>query len=236
MFKTQAQHDFEQAERISGVLIFAIVTLWVFLKWDYYFPSQYAPALSSHIEATPAYDTPTPPRKGKKRQKAAEASALPATDNDAAPIADLPPADVEAYIRHWAPTAVEEMRRTGIPASISLAQGIVESRAGRSGLATTANNHFGIKCHVRTKCRAGHCINFTDDDDLDYFLVFQNPYKSWKAHSEFLKRPRYAKCFQQNTFTGWARALKAAGYATAPNYANILININKRYDLERYDE
>lgn len=160
---------------------------------------------------------------------------LPETDNDAAPMVDVPSADVRDYVKKYAGLAVEEMRRTGIPASISMAQAIVESRAGRSGLALTANNHFGIKCGIKAKCATGHCINFTDDVDKDYFRLYQNPYRSWKDHSEFLKKDRYARCFKQTSYQGWAKALKACGYATATNYAQTLITTIEKYKLYLLD-
>jgi flagellum-specific peptidoglycan hydrolase FlgJ len=160
---------------------------------------------------------------------------LPETDNDAAPMADLPPASAKAYIKEYAGVAVEEMRRTGIPASISMGQALVESRAGRSGLALTANNHFGIKCHIRTKCPEGHCLNFTDDSEVDYFRIFQNPYKSWKAHSELLRGDRYKRCFKQTSYQGWAKALKQCGYATDEKYAQKLIQVIETYKLYLLD-
>lgn len=238
IYKSQAEREFEQTERLAVVLAAAIIGLWIFLNWDTYFPSASIAAehTYSQRDTEPESTTMSVAAAAPKPKKNRKTETLPATANDAAPRADLPPADVKAYIQKWAGLAVEEMRRTGIPASISLAQGIVESRAGRSGLALTANNHFGIKCHVSTKCRAGHCINFTDDVELDYFVVYQNAYKSWKAHSEFLKKPRYKKCFQQEDYRGWARELKRAGYATAPKYADIIISIIEQYDLSRYDE
>jgi len=236
-YQPPAEREFEQAERLGLLGAFTAITFWVFLHWETYFPPTTAAAQYSQHEAVePRPQTVAAAEPTKKKKPKKQTAAIAATSNDAAPMADLPPADVKAYIKKWAALAVEEMRRTGVPASISLAQGIVESRAGRSGLALTANNHFGIKCHVRGKCRAGHCINFTDDVDLDYFMVYQNAYKSWKAHSDFLKKPRYKRCFQQTTPEGWARELKRAGYATDPNYADKLISIIRRYDLSRYDE
>jgi flagellum-specific peptidoglycan hydrolase FlgJ len=188
------------------------------------------------VDTEEPFPNAMPEEEAKPRRKVAEATVEP--ENEAAPISaiDLPPADVKEYIKKYAGIAVEEMRRTGIPASISMAQALVESRAGRSGLALTANNHFGMKCHVKGKCKAGHCINFSDDSDLDYFQVFQNAHKSWKAHSELLMKPRYAKCHKQADYKGWARALKAAGYATDRNYASTLISTIERYKLHLLDK
>lgn len=194
-------------------------------------------------EAAATEPVATQPRSTRKKKPAA----APARDenpivtirpqSDAAPIGadDLPPASVREYIKKWAPLAVAEMRRTGIPASISLAQGITESRAGTSGLALTANNHFGIKCKEPGKCITGHCINFTDDHPKDYFLIFQNPFRSWKAHSDLLQSPRYQSCFRQENYRGWAYAIKKCGYATDPTYPEKLIGIINQYELYKYD-
>lgn len=245
-YVSQDERDFTQAERLAGALAAAFVLLWVFLNWSTYFPTDQTgngavTEKLAHPQPTATADAGQPaPKKPRAKSPRHEASgegpgAGPA--NDAAPMADLAPSDCNEYIRKYAPLAVEEMRRTGVPASISLAQGLVESRAGRSGLALTANNHFGIKCHVRGKCKAGHCINFTDDNEVDYFIVYQNAYRSWKAHSDFLRKPRYQNCFQYgNDYRKWAFGLKAAGYATAPTYARKLIGIIERYELYLYDQ
>lgn len=195
-----------------------------------------SPIRLGSVDAEEPFPNAIPEGEAKPRRKVVEATTEP--ENDAAPISavELPPADVKEYIKKYAGVAVEEMRRTGIPASISMAQALVESRAGTSGLALTANNHFGMKCHVKGKCKSGHCINFSDDRDTDYFQVFQNAYKSWKAHSELLMKPRYAKCRQQKDYKGWAKALKAAGYATDPNYARALIATIERYKLHLLDK
>jgi len=186
--------------------------------------------------ATATDEAPTPKKASKKQKVHVETDEEPQVEeNEAAPVVDLPPADVKAYIKKYAALAVEEMRRTGVPASISLAQGIIESRAGKSGLAITANNHFGIKCSVHGKCPAGHCINFTDDSKVDYFIVYQNAWKSWKAHSDFLKQKRYSKCFQQSSYVGFAKCLKAAGYATDPGYATKIIATIRKYKLDQLD-
>ncbi len=143
--------------------------------------------------------------------------------------------DAQAYIRRFANTAVNEMRRTGIPASISLAQGLIESRAGTSKLAVNANNHFGMKCFSK-HCRKGHCINMTDDTHKDFFKAFPTAHESWKAHSDLLTTGRYKKLHRYGrSYRKWAYGLKSTGYATDRTYAEKLIGIIERYNLHRYD-
>jgi LysM repeat protein len=148
----------------------------------------------------------------------------------------------EQYIAKYKDIAIEEMHRTGIPASITLAQGYLESGCGNSQLATKANNHFGIKCHSDWKGKE----YYIEDDDYDEngklkkscFRVYDNPEESYHDHSEFLTgRSRYAFLFELRTtdYKGWARGLKKAGYATNPKYADLLINIIERYELYEYD-
>ncbi|MFY0675218.1 MAG: LysM peptidoglycan-binding domain-containing protein [Bacteroidia bacterium] len=148
----------------------------------------------------------------------------------------------EQYIAKYKDIAIAEMHRTGIPASITLAQGYLESGCGNSTLATKANNHFGIKCHSDWKGKT----YYIEDDDYDEngklkkscFRVYSNPEESYKDHSEFLTgRSRYAFLFELRTtdYKGWARGLKKAGYATNPKYADLLINIIERYELYDYD-
>ncbi len=157
--------------------------------------------------------------------------------NDAAPIAvdELAEAQAQAYIERYAPVAVAEMERYGIPASISLAQGLVESRAGQSTLARKNNNHFGIKCFSR-KCKRGHCSNHTDDTHKDFFRIFKSPWESWRAHSLMLANGRYAQLKQHGTdYRAWAIGLKELGYATDKRYDVKLIGMIERYDLTRFD-
>jgi LysM repeat protein len=126
------------------------------------------------------------------------------------------------------------MNLYGIPASITLAQGLFESGSGNGELARVANNHFGIKCTTEW---TGKGYYKDDDAANDCFRVYANPEDSFRDHSEFLKRPRYAKLFQldKNDYVGWAKGLKAAGYATNPNYPNLLINVIQKYSLDQYD-
>ena len=143
---------------------------------------------------------------------------------------------VEEYIARYAKTARQEQEQFGIPASISLAQGILESRYGTSTLARIANNHFGIKCHSR-KCKRGHCVNQSDDTHKDFFRKFRSPWESWRAHSHILKQTRYTSNLKTygHEYKGWAKALKAGGYATDPQYATTLITVIERHQLYKYD-
>lgn len=127
-----------------------------------------------------------------------------------------------------------EMERYGIPASIKLAQAILESGSGNSELARASNNHFGIKCASGWQ---GQRTYHRDDNPNDCFRVYDDPGQSFRDHSEFLLRPRYAKLFEldKNDYKGWARGLKAAGYATNPRYAELLIDLIERYRLDEFD-
>jgi len=138
------------------------------------------------------------------------------------------------YIDRFKNIAVEEMNKNGIPASITLAQGLLESGNGNSTLAREANNHFGIKCNIDWK---GKTILQDDDAKGECFRVYNNPEESYKDHSEFLKRKRYAPLFQldKNDYKGWAYGLKQAGYATNPKYPELLIELIERYSLAQYD-
>ena len=142
----------------------------------------------------------------------------------------------QAYIRKYAPIAVREMRKTGIPASITLAQGLLESNAGESRLAIDNNNHFGIKCFSRV-CKKGHCSNFTDHTHKDFFRKYSSPDQSFAAHSELLNNKRYKFLFRFNKtdYKKWARGLKTAGYATDPSYDIKLINLIEDLQLYKYD-
>ncbi len=138
------------------------------------------------------------------------------------------------YIDKWRTTAIQQMINNKIPASITLAQGLIESAAGTSELATKGNNHFGIKCHNWKGDRMFH------DDDLagECFRVYGTAELSFVDHSEFLiGRPRYAELFTLNTtdYEGWAKGLKKAGYATNPQYANMLIKLIEEYHLDDFD-
>ena len=139
------------------------------------------------------------------------------------------------YIRKYAPLAVLEMHQYAIPASITLAQGILESGNGRSGLASKSNNHFGIKCHSGWK---GARVYHDDDEKGECFRKYKNSEKSYRDHSIFLEsRDRYNFLFKYNkkNYFKWAKGLKKAGYATDPKYAEKLISIIERYELWKLD-
>ena len=138
------------------------------------------------------------------------------------------------YFDTYKDVAIEQMLKYHIPASITLAQGVLESGAGRSELTRKANNHFGIKCHGWTGRKSYH-----DDDELgECFRAYDSAYDSYQDHSTFLTTSkRYSSLFQlkQTDYKGWARGLKACGYATSPTYATRLIEIIELYKLYRYD-
>ncbi len=139
------------------------------------------------------------------------------------------------YIEMYAGFAVEEMLLSGVPASITLAQGILESGDGNSTLAKKANNHFGIKCHGMWE---GKKYYMDDDAKGECFRVYHSVFDSYKDHSDFLKgRDRYADLFKLRLtdYKGWARGLKQAGYATNPKYPALLIKIIEENDLAKYD-
>ena len=138
------------------------------------------------------------------------------------------------YIDRFKTIAIQEMNANGIPASITLAQGLFESGNGNGDLARIANNHFGIKCTAEWKGKS----YYKDDDNVnDCFRVYDYPEDSYRDHSDFLKRKRYAALFEldKNDYEGWAYGLKKAGYATNPNYPQLLIGVIKKYSLDQYD-
>jgi flagellum-specific peptidoglycan hydrolase FlgJ len=139
------------------------------------------------------------------------------------------------YVRRYAGEAQQEMRDHGIPASITLAQGLLESNAGDSRLARESNNHFGIKC--RSKCRGCTCRNYTDDDIYDMFRVFEKPLESYQEHTKLLTSKRYRHLVKlgRKNYKDWAFGLKKAGYATDKRYAQKLIQIIEALQLDRYD-
>ncbi len=149
---------------------------------------------------------------------------------------------VISYVEQYKDIAISEMQRTGIPASITLAQAVVESRYGTSTLAKQSNNHFGIKCKGDWK---GKSVYHKDDDYQNGQLIhscfrgYDDPVQSYYDHSDFLlENQRYQVLFQlsKNDYQGWARGLKKCGYATAPNYANALIETIEKYQLFLYDQ
>jgi flagellum-specific peptidoglycan hydrolase FlgJ len=141
---------------------------------------------------------------------------------------------VNAYVKRYYTTAVEEMKLYNIPASITLAQGIIESNAGQSKLSVKENNHFGIKCKANSNHR---CANYADDDPDDMFRVFNNAWESYREHSKLLTGNRYKHLtkLSRKDYKSWARGLQRAGYATNKNYAKLIISIVEKYKLYKYD-
>ena len=140
------------------------------------------------------------------------------------------------YIRKYAPIAVSEMHKYNVPASITLAQGILESGNGRSQLASKSNNHFGIKCHTGWK---GAKVYHDDDEKGECFRKYKYVESSYEDHSQFLSnRRRYASLFtlRKTDYKGWSKGLKKAGYATDKNYPKKLIKIIETYKLYEFDE
>ena len=144
-------------------------------------------------------------------------------------------AQFQQYIDQYKDCAIEQMLKWKVPASITLAQGLLESGAGRSRLAVRGNNHFGIKCHGWQ----GATIYHDDDARGECFRAYLSAFESFEDHSRFLATgQRYASLFKlkQTDYQGWARGLKAAGYATNPKYAQQLIDIIQLYKLYEYDK
>ena len=139
------------------------------------------------------------------------------------------------YIEMYKDEAIREMHNSGVPASITLAQGILESGDGNSALARYANNHFGIKCHS-----SWNGPTFIQDDDSkdECFRKYKTALESFADHSDFLKRKRYASLFdlKMTDYKGWAKGLKKAGYATNPKYPQLLIDLIEKNNLAQYDK
>lgn len=190
-------------------------------------------AMVAHI---PTVETP-PPQQELEEIETIPEKKLVGHKNENAPLAvyELRSEGTRAYIERFSKIAIAEMQKYGIPASISLAQGLVESRYGTSKLAVQNNNHFGIKCFSK-KCRPGHCSNFFDDHHKDFFRKFGSPWESWRAHSQMLASGRYARLKKHGRdYRKWAQGLKQLGYATDRKYAEKLIGVIEKYDLHKYD-
>lgn len=158
-------------------------------------------------------------------------------------VTDLSPASpeelrenqVRTYIDKFSNSSVIEMDKFGIPASIIMAQAIIESRSGSSILAVKNNNHFGIKCFSKS-CPKGHCSNHTDDHHKDFFRIYKSAQESWREHSNFLMKYNYRKLLKYGKdFRAWARGLRECGYATDSSYDKKLIAIIEKYELHRLD-
>ena len=142
---------------------------------------------------------------------------------------------IRDYILQYKDIAKDNMTSYGIPASITLAQGVLESGSGQGTLSRNANNHFGIKCHKEWE---GPSVRHTDDAPDECFRKYDAPEESYRDHSQFLvSRSRYNELFKldKDDYEGWAHGLKKAGYATDPKYANKLISLIERYTLDQYD-
>lgn len=142
---------------------------------------------------------------------------------------------VKGYVEKYKEIAMSNMKNYGIPASIILAQGILESGAGKGDLALSGNNHFGIKCHVGW---VGESVYHDDDAAQECFRKYKEPAESYKDHSLFLtSRPRYSSLFvlDRDDYKAWAKGLRAKGYATDPKYPEKLISYIERYNLHQYD-
>lgn len=175
-------------------------------------------------KTTPAKTTTTPKQKTEENE-VIEATTKVTTSSD----------NVRNYINTFSETAKKNMREHGIPASITLAQGILESGAGKGRLCVEANNHFGIKCHTGW---TGPSITHDDDALQECFRKYSDPNDSYRDHSLFLtSRSRYASLFKldKGDYQGWAKGLRAAGYATDPKYPDKLISLIERYQLYMYD-
>ena len=141
---------------------------------------------------------------------------------------------IEDYIAAYKDIAIAEMQRTGVPASIKLAQGIHETMAGTSSLVKKSNNHFGIKCKSNW---TGPSVSHTDDAPNECFRKYELPQESYRDHSDFLRNnTRYASLFNLDPmdYEGWAKGLKKAGYATNPRYPQIIIDLIENYHLQDY--
>ncbi len=143
--------------------------------------------------------------------------------------------NVKAYIRRFKHVAEAEQEKFGIPASVKMAQAIVESNAGKSKLSKQNHNHFGIKCFSRS-CKKGHCTNFGDDSHKDFFRKYETNWESWRAHSLLITNGKYNSLLKHgNDYRKWAKGLKKLGYATARDYEETLIATIEKYQLDELD-
>ncbi len=167
----------------------------------------------------------------KKVKRKIDANPFAPVDSD-----DLSELETKAYIRRFSKIAVTEMHKYGIPASIKMAQGIIESRNGKSRLAKSNKNHFGIKCFSK-RCVKGHCANFNDDHHKDFFRKYKTAWEGWRAHSKLLSSGRYKKLQKYGIdYHQWAAGLKKVGYATDRKYDKKLIKTIEKYKLHVLDE
>ncbi len=157
-------------------------------------------------------------------------------DEDIIPINFLKDEEVHRYVNRFKKIAKIEMERYGIPASVNMAQALIESGAGNSKLATKNHNHFGVKCFSR-HCKKGHCSNFSDDSHKDFFRIYKSAWDSWRAHSKMIVSGRYKKLLKNgNNYRAWAKGYKKLGYATDKKYDKKLISVIKKYKLYELDK
>lgn len=143
---------------------------------------------------------------------------------------------VREFVRSYGPLAISEMHDSGVPASITMGQALIESRCGESKLATKNNNFFGIKCFSK-KCPKGHCTNATDDHHKDFFRKYKNATLSFRHHSQLVTQGRYKHLKREGKdYVKWAKGLKKAGYATDKTYDKKLIRIIEEYKLYNLDK
>ncbi len=192
---------------------------------------------TTHRKGTPVIsNTERKDRVSAEKDKGPEDSGLYPMPEDTGRFERFPIADTQEYIETFAEIAQYEMRAYGIPASITLAQGILESGSGRGELTLKTNNHFGIKCHTGWEGE----FDFHDDDAKgECFRKYNHPMYSFRDHSLFLTtRSRYAFLFnyRRDDYKKWAHGLREAGYATDRQYPQKLISLIERYDLHKYDE
>jgi hypothetical protein len=190
-----------------------------------------------HFGATPFVGEPSYlPEEARERPIAKLASLFESED----PYADASNDDestrkVKAYIRRFRHVAEAEREKFGIPASVKMAQAILESNAGKSKLSRENRNHFGIKCFSRS-CKKGHCSNFGDDSHKDFFRKYETNWESWRAHSLLITTGKYRSLLKHgDDYEKWARGLKKLGYATAGNYDDSLITTIEKYKLQLLD-
>ncbi|MBV6438705.1 MAG: hypothetical protein EPGJADBJ_00329 [Saprospiraceae bacterium] len=255
---TAAEQAENQREQVLWKLL--LVTALTYLVWSDNISIILGPVSFSETTAQTAgepvkaaiFDFPATPKKGGKKLTEVEVVLPPNALNNVTFAIDpafarrygMTAAEMEnrlvkcrEYVERFAPLAVAGMEQYGIPASITLAQGLLESNAGESKLARKTNNHFGIKCFSK-RCKSGHCANFTDDSHKDFFVRYASAKGSYQAHSQFLKKSnRYRELFElePGDYRGWARGLEQAGYATDKQYADKLIAIIQTLGLERWD-
>lgn len=175
---------------------------------------------------------------GVKIAKIVKPAKKTASANENSPISPIATTgfDAKGYINKYKNMAINSMNKYNVPASIILAQGLIEGRAGTSKLAVENNNHFGIKC-FSAKCKKGHCTNATDDTHKDFFRKYKSVQECFNDHGKKLSNGRYAylKKYRRD-YRRWAFGLKACGYATDKTYAEKLIGVIQRYDLDRHDK